>query len=316
MTMAAAAAPRSALRLVTGAFGLYRRYPLLFLVLAAGVIVPYEVIVLVATGKGTFAQSSLSFGVSSLLTLVEWVLIGPLISALHVHAVREAREGREPELAPIARQGLRVLPVVAAASIISGLGIGLGFVALIVPGFILLLRWHVVAQAAAIENQGWQRALDHSRYLVQGHYRHVLVFVVYVVLIVTVPTLLFGLAFGHHSTTVASFLVGVTVQLFTRSFGALATALLYFDLRARHESLARQGSAGDPGLPGSDPPATGHSQDPRSYSDQDRPKGWYIDPSDPSRMRYWSGDDSTGWAGSTSTPRKIRRAWREKDQGR
>jgi len=42
-------APRSARQLVQAALELYREYPLLFLVLAAGVIVPYEVIVLAAT---------------------------------------------------------------------------------------------------------------------------------------------------------------------------------------------------------------------------------------------------------------------------
>ena len=108
--------PRSAGHLVGAAFELYRRYPLLFLVLAAGVIVPYEAIVLAATGAGPFAHGSLSFGTSSLLTLIELALVGPLVSALHVHAVSEASEGRRPRLVSVARRGLQVLPVVAAAA--------------------------------------------------------------------------------------------------------------------------------------------------------------------------------------------------------
>ena len=40
-------APRSAHELVQAAFSLYRRYPLLFFILASAVIVPFEVIVLV-----------------------------------------------------------------------------------------------------------------------------------------------------------------------------------------------------------------------------------------------------------------------------
>ena len=148
-------APRSARQLVRAAFELYRRYPLLFLVLAAGVItVPYEVIVLAATGAGPFAHGSLSFGVGYLLTLIELALIGPLVSALHVHAVCEVAEGREPQLASVARRGLRVLPVVAAAAIIAWFGILLGFLVFVVPGIILSLRWYVVAQAAAIEHEG------------------------------------------------------------------------------------------------------------------------------------------------------------------
>lgn len=272
-------APRSAHQLVVGAFALYRRYPLLFLVLAAGVIVPYEVIVLAATGAGPFAHASLSLGVGSLLTLIELALIGPLVSALHVHAVAEVRRGRDPQFAPVALQGLRVLPVVAAATIIAWLGITLGFFALIVPGIILSLRWYVVAQAAAIEHEGWLPALRRSRELTAGHYRHIMVFAIYVTLITIVPTLLVGFAFGHHSTTVASFLVGVLLQIVTWSFGALATALLYFDLRARHEVSLAQTLAKDPLPTRSDSPQVSRSWDPSDYSDQDRPNGWYVDPS-------------------------------------
>jgi hypothetical protein len=301
--------PRSARHLVAATFGLYRGYPLLFFILAAGVIVPYEAIVLATTGAGPLAHAPLSFGVSSLLTLIEWVLIGPLVSALHVHAVKEVWGGREPRLVPVARQGLRVLPVVAAATIISWLGITLGFVALIVPGVILMLRWYVVAQAAAIEHEGWLPALRRSRQLTEGHYGHIFVFAIYVGLIVSVPTFLIGLAFGHHSTNVASFLVGLLVQVLTWSFGALATALLYFDLRARLDYAETQRASGEPPLAAADPPQVSHSWDPRSYSDQDRPKGWYVDPGSPDRMHYWGAGDSPGWGATTRTPRKIRRAW-------
>jgi hypothetical protein len=232
-------APRSSLELVHAAFRLYRRYPRLFFILASGVIVPYEVIVLASTGTGPFARGSLSFGVGWLLTLIDLALIGPLVSALHVHAVREVAEGREPRLGSIAEQGLRVLPVVAAATIISWLGIGLGFLLLIVPGVILWLRWYVVAQAAAIEHEGWLPALRRSRQLTAGNYGHIFVFGIYVALITTVPTLLVGFAFGHRTTTVASFLVGVLLQIVTWSFGALAAGLLYFDLRARFAAAER-----------------------------------------------------------------------------
>lgn len=308
---------RPAHRIVGEAFGLYRCYPLLFFVLATGVIVPYQAIVLASTGSGPFAQGSLSFGVQLLLTLVDWVLIGPLISALHVHAVSEIREGRKPHLATVARQGLVVLPVVAAASIISGIGTALGFVALIVPGIFLALRWAVVAQAAAIEHEGWLPALRRSHQLTEEHYGHIFVFFLYVGLIVLVPGLLLGIGFGHHSTTAASFLVGLVVHVFAASFGALASALLYFDLRAHYELLAwKHHFTGDQAPVAGDSRPVSHSWDPREYSDQARPSGWYIDPVSPDRMRYWSADDPPGWGGSTRTPRKIKRAWVEKDQAR
>jgi len=38
----------------------------------------------------------------------------------------------------------------------------------------------------------------------------------------------------------------------------------------------------------------------------ERPDGWFLDPSDPNRMRYWHGE-SGAWIGRAKTPRKIRR---------
>lgn len=306
--------PRSAYRLVRAALELYRRYPLLFLVLAAGVIVPYEAIVLAATGTGPFAHGSLGFGVSSLLTLIGLALIGPLVSALHVHAVSEVLEGRKPQLALVTRQGLRVLPIVAAAAIMAWLGIGLGFLAFIVPGVILSLRWYVVAQAAAIEREGWLPALRRSRQLTAGHYRHLIAFVIYVTLITSVPTLLVGFAFGHETTTAASFSVGVALEVLTWSVSALASALMYFDLRARFASVTRPGLSLAAPL-GGDPQRIARSWDPRAYSDRDRPKGWYIDPGSPDRMRYWGAGDSPRWEGTARTPQKVRQEWQQELRG-
>jgi hypothetical protein len=227
-------------RLLLGAFDLYRRYSLLFFVLAAGVIVPYKLIVLAATGAGPFSGGTLAPGVSILLTLIDLALIGPLISALHVHAVAEVRRGEDPRIGAVVRQGFRVLPVVAAAAIVSWLGILVGYAALIVPGVILTLRWIVVAQAAAIEHEGWLPALRRSGELSDGQYGHVFAFFVSVAVIVLVPSLLGAAVFGEHDTGAVSFLVGLVVHIFPASFDALATALLFYDLLARQPAHLRR----------------------------------------------------------------------------
>lgn len=199
--------------------------------------------------------------------------------------------------------------MVAAASIISGLGILAGFIALIIPGVILFFRWAVVAQAAAIEHEGWLPALRRSALLTDGNYRHIFLLLVLVGLITFPPTYLIGLGFGHDSTDAASFLVGLIVQVLTYSFGALAVALLYFDLRVRAEAVVIPPLVVDdlPTTPG-DIPESDRSWDPRDYAPEDRPPGWYVDPESPERMRYWGAGDSPGWSGATTrTPRKIKR---------
>lgn len=234
---------QSVRQLLLAAFGLYRRYALLFFVLAAGVIVPYRLIVLAASGAGPFSGDAVAPDVSFLLGLVDLALIGPLISALHVHAVAEIRLGEDPRIGAVARQGFRVLPVVAAAVIVSWLGIFVGLVALIVPGIILILRWIVVAQVAAIEHEGWVPALHRSGELSDGQYLHIFVFFVSVTVIVVVPSLLGAAAFGKDDTGAVSFLVGLAIQILTASFSALATALLFYDLLARRQALGEEAAA-------------------------------------------------------------------------
>lgn len=298
-------APRSATRLLVGTFDLYRRYPWLFLVLAAGVIVPYELIVLAATGTGAFSRANASFGTELLLVLAGWTLVTPLVSALHVHAVSEVRRDREPRIGSVALQGLRALPVVAAATIVSSLGIAVGFFLLIVPGVILWLRWAVVAQAAAIEREGWLPALRRSGRLAKGRYGHIVAFLIMVGAITSVPSFIGDAAFGHHDVGAASFLTGMAIRVLTASFAALGGALLYYDLLVRWEAEPRFAQTGTPQ----------DSYDPRSYSDVDRPRGWYVDPASPGSMRHWGGSDQPEWSGRTRTPRKIRRSWREESEG-
>jgi Protein of unknown function (DUF2510) len=218
---------------VAAAFRLYRRYPLLFFGLAAGVIVPYELIVLATTGAGPVTTGPATVSEQVATSVLEWIVISPLISALHVHAVADARRGEQPRFASVGRRGLTVLPVVAAATIMASLGIVLGLVALIVPGIILALRWAVVAQAAAIEHEGWLPALRRSAELTHKTYGRIILFFLITVFIIGIPTAVIGAQFDPDETTTASVLVGLPVQVLAASFGALCTAFLYYALRAR-----------------------------------------------------------------------------------
>lgn len=181
--------PRSTPTLIADTFRLYRRYPLLFLTLAAGVVVPYQVIVLAATGADQFTRSSLSVGTSFVLSLLDLFVVDALISALHVHAVSDVQQDVEPRLMPVARRGFAALPVVSATAIISLLGVFGGAVLFILPGLILWVRWVVAVQAAAIEREGWTRALGRSWSLTEGNAVHVIVFIVCVGLISGAPLL-------------------------------------------------------------------------------------------------------------------------------
>jgi hypothetical protein len=206
-------------------------------VLALGVVAPYELIVLAATGSTPFGQQSGKVSTVVALSLIDFALVGPLISALYVHAVRRIAGGERPVLAEVALQGVRVLPTVAAAEIIATLGIGLGFIALIVPGVFLLVRWAVVAQAAAIDNDNWIEALRRSWQLTSGNFIHV-----FGLLLITGLTALAlrdaGFAVTGDSAQAWAVAVGIAVETIARSFVALSGAVLFFDLVARNGARA------------------------------------------------------------------------------
>ena len=226
--------PRSVREIVSSALSLYRRYPLLFAVLALAVIAPYDLAFLGITGYGPFTRlAHRGQGVFWLNGFIRVFLVTALISALHIHAVIAVGDGRRPRPRTVAWAGIRVLPVVGTADVLTNIGILLGFIILIVPGVLLLLRWAVVAQAAALEREGPLAAIRSSRQLTAGFYWHILwLLLIVAVLDVAVNQGARELPLGS-STGAASVSVAIALQTIFASFSALTLALLYFDLQAR-----------------------------------------------------------------------------------
>ncbi|MGZ4260745.1 MAG: hypothetical protein ACXVR0_10570, partial [Solirubrobacteraceae bacterium] len=164
--------------------------------------------------------------------LVDVALVGPLISALYAHAVVSIARNERPSIVKVVSRVARVLPVVVAAQIVAAIGIGVGLLAFIIPGIYLLIRWVVVAQAAALEHTDWMGALRRSGELVRGNFVHVFG----VVIVTTAVNLGLSEAAGAVSgnkTQAADAIIGIAVGTIIRSFAALTTAILYFDLLAR-----------------------------------------------------------------------------------
>lgn len=228
--------PRSVAGVLATAVRLFVRQPVLFLVLALVVVGPYDLIVLAITGATPLGQGHSSAATDFILSLVDLALVGPLVAALQVHAVLDIGEGVQPRLQEILARGLRVLPVVAAAEIIADIGIGIGLVLVIIPGIVLAVRFFVVAQAAAVEHTDWPGALRRSGQLVRGNYLRT--FGVFI--LVTLVSLLLidvGVAAAGTAAVAVQMVVIIVIEVITRSFQAISTAILYFDLRAREQSV-------------------------------------------------------------------------------
>jgi hypothetical protein len=219
-------------QIAVAALGLYGRYPLLFALLALAVVAPYELLVLAVTGSAPLGQQRASPGTSVILIVLGVALVGPLVSALYVQAVVMIRQAEQPRLLSAARRGLLVLPVVAAAQIVATIGIAVGVFAFIIPGVILLIRWAVVAQVAATEGTDWIGALRRGGELTRGNYLHVLGLIA-LTTVVNLGVSQAAEAIAGTSAHAPQVLLGIVVQTATRSFAALTTTILFFDLLAR-----------------------------------------------------------------------------------
>jgi hypothetical protein len=209
------------------AIRLYGRAPLLFLFLAGIVVVPYEVVVvLLQHGKG-----GLAVGSELILALVELALIDPCVAAVQVQAVLSIGDGERPQIPDVIRRGLIVLPVVAAAEIVAGLGIALGALFFVIPGVLLAIRWAVVAQVAAVEHTNWPTALRRSGQLARRNYWRIFGILLIVGILNEIPADITGS--GNH---LAATIIGIALAILVHSFGTLLTNLLYFDLRARENA--------------------------------------------------------------------------------
>lgn len=221
--------------IISTAARLYARYPTLFVLLAALILVPYEVLILIIGRSSLVTGSGAALGTESLLALITLVVIVPLVSALELQALVALGEGQHPEVRKVFAQVLPVLLGVAAAQIIAGILIFVGFFLLVIPGIILSVRFAVVAQTAAFEQTDWPTTLRRSWGMSRGNFLHILGVVVAVAIIeYLVSSVVAGIFSGTSNGIQVAVLIAVAVV--TQSFGALVLGLLYFDLRAREST--------------------------------------------------------------------------------
>lgn len=114
--------------------------------------------------------------------------------------------------------------------ILFGIGVGIGFLLLIIPGFFLLTMWSVGAPAIVVENEGPIGAFGRSWKLVSGDgWRVFAVLVVVFLIVLAVSAVLAAIANGiggEVSNLVAAIIAGVI----TAPVYAVAVSVLFFDL--------------------------------------------------------------------------------------
>ena len=155
-----------------------------------------------------------------------------------VYGTVQALRGRKASIGDCLAAGIRRLPVGIAVGFLAYLGILLGMILLIVPGFILLTMWAVALPANTVERTGVLKSLSRSRELTRGRRWRV-----FGTILVPIPIsagtswLLIGM-FGLRGTATPTFqFVSWAVHAVEQAFSVCVFATLYFYLRRDKEGV-------------------------------------------------------------------------------
>ena len=207
----------------------------------ASVLMPAAAVVFVFTGIITNVLIRAGSGLALVAELIALVATW-LFTGMVVELVADVQDGR---LDATPGQLLRaVVPVLGPLILI-------GFIAIIVPGLILLTIWSVAVPVVVLERPPGLGALGRSRELVRGNGWQVfgvIVILYFLVLIVSVALE----AAGNSAGTGVGLVVAVVVGVLTAPLSALAQSVLYFELLAAH---GEGRASGGPVAPPSEPPA-------------------------------------------------------------
>jgi hypothetical protein len=188
-------------------------------------------------------------GASIAVAILFWAL-STLYQGMVVKLVQDVQDGRrDNSVLDLLRSVEPVLLPLMAVSVLFAIGVGIGFILLIVPGLILLVRWAVVAPVTVLERPGIFAAFGRSRELVRGNGWAVFG----VIMLVYLAALVVSLAAGLASASLGSLgraLIQWAVNAAIAPISALSASVLYFALHGQPaEPLVYDSSSSAPPYP-------------------------------------------------------------------
>jgi hypothetical protein len=219
----------------------------------ASVYLPAALIVYLPLALVTGAVLTGTGGLLVVLLIVALGFVtGFIYQGVVVRSVQDLQDGhRDLSIGELFRSVVPVLGMLIAVGIVGGIAEGIGFLLLIIPGVILVTIWAVVAPAIVIERRGFD-AFGRSYELTKGNFWQVLAVIVVLFIIQFIIQRIFGAIGGGISENIATYAIFTLIgNVIIAPLGALAAAVMYFELVGLK---GQQPVATAPGAPGTAPP--------------------------------------------------------------
>lgn len=167
------------------------------------------------------------------------LIVGQIVSVTLVYGSIQALRGQQVTIGECLSEGLKRLGAALGVAILSGIGIGIGLVLLIVPGLILGAMWAVAIPAAVIEERGVTASLSRSQELTsERRWRVFGAYFVAALITVVGGAIIGGIAGVTGGLDSTLFLVAVWVFVaLSQAFTACVVATLYYYLRREKEGV-------------------------------------------------------------------------------
>jgi uncharacterized membrane protein len=237
--------PRDVSGLFRDSLRVFGRHAGLFILLSAAVVIPVEVAV---EGIGlemlwSEYDDSPTLAEAVVPTVVGFLVMTPIITAICIYALHSIAEGRRPSRGQVFVAGFEAFTPLFAAVLLAAIGIALGFLALIVPGVYLAVRWYFVPQAVVIDGARGPAALTRSAQIVRGLWWRTFGLVVLANLAAAIPAFILLAPFTAIASSTDQSVWALVGTILTTSvttpFVSLYSTLLYYDLLARRDSTTR-----------------------------------------------------------------------------